>query len=153
MSESFMSPLLYLSQLNHLLSHFDCLRNYWVICPPSSVFTCYTFRIFLHACGLNSLTEDVAECMYPWRHFTRLLKTATTLFSMQTSEDANAPPPFTCITSGCYIGVFTGETYMPMVKGITNTVYFGVESLEVGEKALRNAIERLDIVRFPMPSQ
>ncbi|KAG2737256.1 hypothetical protein P692DRAFT_20684522, partial [Suillus brevipes Sb2] len=59
--------------------------------------------------------------------------------------DANAPPPFTCVTSGRYIGVFSGEDYVPLVKGFTNTVYFNVKSLEVGERALRNAIEQSDI--------
>ncbi|KAG1839752.1 hypothetical protein DFJ58DRAFT_845606 [Suillus subalutaceus] len=65
--------------------------------------------------------------------------------------DANAPPPFTCVTSGHYIGVFSAEDYVPMVKGITDAVFFKVESLEVGERALRKAIERSDIVRFLTP--
>ncbi|KAG1864792.1 hypothetical protein F4604DRAFT_1928592 [Suillus subluteus] len=56
--------------------------------------------------------------------------------------NANSPPPFTCITSGRYIGVFSGEDYVPMVEGISDAVFFEVESLKVGERALRNAIER-----------
>ncbi|KAG1879771.1 hypothetical protein F4604DRAFT_1679357 [Suillus subluteus] len=56
--------------------------------------------------------------------------------------NTNSTPPFTCITSGCYIGVFSGEDYVPMVEGITDAVFFEVEPLEVGERALRNAIER-----------
>ncbi|KAG1884342.1 hypothetical protein F4604DRAFT_1676988 [Suillus subluteus] len=56
--------------------------------------------------------------------------------------NTNSPPPFTCITSGRYIGVFGGEDYVPMVEGITDAVFFEVGSLEVGERALRNAIER-----------
>ncbi|KAG2341890.1 hypothetical protein BDR05DRAFT_949437 [Suillus weaverae] len=94
--------------------------------------------------GLDSLTEDVANILsLPWNPC-----------DMSTlAEYTNAPPPFTCVTSGRYIGVFSGEDYVPMVKGITNTVYFNVKSLEVGERALRNVIEQSDIVRFPVPSQ
>lgn len=45
------------------------------------------------------------------------------------------------------------RVYASMVEGITNAVYFKVDSLEVGERALRRAIERSDIVRFPTPLQ
>ncbi|KAG1852202.1 hypothetical protein F4604DRAFT_1686691 [Suillus subluteus] len=64
--------------------------------------------------------------------------------------DAGASPPFTCVTSGRYIGVFSGMDYVPMVEGITNAVYVEAESLETGERALRNAIDRS---RFPTPLQ
>jgi hypothetical protein len=35
-----------------------------------------------------------------------------------------------------------------MVEGIPHAVYYEVESLEVGERSLRNAVERYDVFRY-----
>ncbi|KAG0696154.1 hypothetical protein DFH29DRAFT_1004798 [Suillus ampliporus] len=61
-------------------------------------------------------------------------------------------PPFFSVTCGHYIGVFSGRDNIElMVDGICHAVYAEVESLEDGERAVRMAIERGEIVRFPAP--
>ncbi|KAG2737932.1 hypothetical protein P692DRAFT_20760348 [Suillus brevipes Sb2] len=61
-------------------------------------------------------------------------------------------PPFFFVTCGRYIGVFSGwDNVEPMVVGIRYAVYAEVESLEDGERAVRMAIEKGEIVRFPVP--
>ncbi|KAG1775309.1 hypothetical protein EV702DRAFT_1199617 [Suillus placidus] len=142
----------------------DILSEPWVPCDMSTLLTaCDTNRVYVSLAPSYAPTEDLNDIIFyeNERGYAKVADAIVddcyiyfyrgTLYNIP--ADNNAPPPFTCITSGHYIGVFSGEDYVPMVKGITNTVYFKVESLEVGERALRNAIEQSDIVRFPVPSQ
>jgi hypothetical protein len=46
---------------------------------------------------------------------------------------------------------FSRDNVEPMVVGIRYAVYAEVESLEDGERAVRMAIEKGEIVRFPVP--
>ncbi|KAG1876721.1 hypothetical protein DFJ58DRAFT_721185 [Suillus subalutaceus] len=58
-------------------------------------------------------------------------------------------PPFFIVTCGRHIGVFCGwQSLAPMIEGIRHAVYAEADSIEEGERAVRSAIERGDIVRF-----
>ncbi|KAG1793208.1 uncharacterized protein HD556DRAFT_1443956 [Suillus plorans] len=61
-------------------------------------------------------------------------------------------PPFFIVTRGRYIGVFCGRHNLaPMVEGLCHAVHAEVDSLEEGERAVRNAIARGETVLFPIP--
>ncbi|KAG1855304.1 hypothetical protein F4604DRAFT_1685787 [Suillus subluteus] len=45
--------------------------------------------------------------------------------------NANSPPPFTCMASGRYIGIFSGQDYVPMVEGISHAVFLRLSHLRL----------------------
>ncbi|KAJ8596344.1 hypothetical protein M405DRAFT_837252 [Rhizopogon salebrosus TDB-379] len=71
------------------------------------------------------------------------------LYNMPAKVDS--PPPYYYVSRGRYIGVFVSCVWKDIesdVLGSPNAIYFCVDSLEVGEKKVRLAIEQGEAVNL-----